>query len=359
MIPAQGRRSRRAVALGGAMLLGLAGSVVAPVATAAVSAVPSVVVAADEPTPAPVATSRSASASPSTARPGEQVIIRGAGWPAQEIVNASICGNNFLNGQGDCDPDSTGQGVADAEGNLIFDMLAAIPPKPCPCVVRISAFSDTNSVSAPIEIVGAPVADPVQDPVQIRVLDVSAKLDGGADLRSLFGLSAQRELVLNIRNPGNTPVLAAPINVGFGHGSDPTDPVLNPDGSSIVVPDLQPGATAEVRVPIEIEPIAAGTYRAKASFVGLDKLLINGQATPEGTLSVTTDTSTYPWGFILLIWLLLQIPLLGLYKRRPVVVTPAPAVAYEFSPDAFGLFEPAQALPDPSSPPPPPGYRTV
>lgn len=302
---------------------------------------------------------REASASPSTARVGERITVRGSGWPATSVINAVICGNNALNGQVDCDPASGAQDVSDTLGDVLFEMVATVPPLPCPCVVRVSALSDAESVSAPLEIIGADVAEPQRDSDTVRALDVSLALSGGPSAASLFGVAAARELTLVARNSGTQPLLQVPVSLTFGSGTNPTDPVVIQDVPNVVLPDLQPGETGEVRVPIEIPAIAAGKYTARASFVGLDTLSENGAALPPGQNSVSTTTTTYPWGLLIVAWLLLQIPLLGLYKRRQVIVVDEVVAQAPHDAGISLLSGATLEQPWPSAPQPPPGFRVV
>lgn len=300
---------------------------------------------------------REASVSPSTARVGEIVTVRGSGWPASSVINAVVCGNNALNGQVDCDPASGAQNVSDNLGGVFLNMAASVPPRPCPCVVKISSLADSVSVTAPLEIVGVDVAEPQRNGNVVRALDVSLSDSGGPTAASLFGVAASRELTLVARNVGTEPLLQVPVSITFGSGTNPTDPVVTRGAPDFVLPDLQPSETGEVKVPIEIPAIAAGKYTARVSFVGLDTLSADGMALPPGQNSISTTTTTYPWGLLVVAWLLLQVPLLGLYKRRQVIVldemASQPPNDASMSWLSGGTFEP----PWPSVPPPPPGFR--
>jgi hypothetical protein len=279
------------------------------------------------------------------------------------LVTASICGNGALNGQVDCDPASAGQSVASPTGLISIEIVAALPPKPCPCVVRTASIADPAAINAPFEINGAPTATPVADPLATRSLQVGLTIVGSGPLVSYFGGPAQRDLLLNVRNSGNSPLDGTPVTVAFGKGDDPTESVLAEGGGAVALPPLQPGQNAELRIPVTIDPVPFGSYTAKATFAGLDAVIVDGQENSAGDLSVKATTSAYPWGLILVAWLVLQIPLLGLYKRRPVVYeAPAEDPLLEQLPVstvvgadpgfAGGMFGSSAALP----PPPPAGF---
>jgi hypothetical protein len=284
------------------------------------------------------------------------------------LVTATVCGNNFLNGSVDCLPSAAGQTNARPDGTFAIEMTVSVPPKPCPCVIRLATDADTNGVTLPFEVEGVPVAPPQQN-LTSRNLDVSASLSGSGPLAAFFGGAAKRELVLTVTNSGSAPLAALPVTLTVGKGLDPTDPLLDANGQPIVIPDLAVGQVVEIRQPVTLPAPAFGQYRVKGTFSGLDFLSVDGERNNVGDLGFSTTTSTYPWGLIVIGWLLLQIPLLGLYKRRPVIVEPAPeedpfaddvpvAAGAEFDGFAQGLFG-AGAVPAAPPIPPPNGFVLV
>jgi hypothetical protein len=312
------------------------------------------------------------------------VLVTGTNWPSQAAVTASVCGNNFLQGSVDCASGGAGQAVSRVDGTVSIEVEITNPPKPCPCVIRMATQADTTGVSVPFEIIGAPTAPP-QINLTSRQLDVEPRVTGTGPIAAFFGGAAERELVLRITNTGSAPLAGLPLVLTIGKGQDPTDPILTAEGFAPTLPDLAVGEVVEVQLPVTIEAPALGRYTIKGQFSGLEVLSVNGVKNNVGDLSFTTTASSYPWGLILVGWLLLQIPLLGLYKRRPVViesgqdaVAPADevlATAYEPAVvDGFaqGVFDappgvpPAIAFPPappaaafPPAPPAPPGFRIV
>lgn len=329
----------------------------------------------------PVLTGRSGVASPPFARPGEVVLVTGTNWPSQAAVTASVCGNNFLQGSVDCASGGAGQAVSRVDGTVSIEVEITNPPKPCPCVIRMATQADTTGVSVPFEIIGAPTAPP-QINLTSRQLDVEPRVTGTGPIAAFFGGAAERQLVLKITNIGSAPLAGLPLVLTIGKGQDPTDPILTAEGLAPTLPDLAVGEVVEIELPVTIEAPALGRYTIKGQFSGLEVLSVNGVKNNVGDLSFTTTASSYPWGLILVGWLLLQIPLLGLYKRRPVViesgqdaVAPVDEVlAAPYEPavvDGFaqGVFDaplgvpPATAFPPPppaaALPPAPPGFRIV
>jgi len=249
-------------------------------------------------------------------------------------------------------------------------------------VVHVAALADSNTVDTPVDVTGAPVGTPSRTSSS-RAVDVNATITGGGPLSAYFGGQAKRELVLVVTNTGSEILVNPVLNLTFGKGQDPATPLPTIDGLPVALGTLQGGQTATYRLPVTIGAVAFGQYRVQGEFIGLDSVSVDqGQNLP-GDLSFQVTTSTYPWILIVLAWLALQIPLLGLYKRRPVVAEdldedplleelPVAGAAPGF---AGGIFEPA-AVPvgvgtaaslaapayDPpvsNAPPPPPGFQSV
>lgn len=237
--------------------------------------------------------------------------------------------------------------------------------------------ADALGVDVPFEVVGAPTAPP-QAEVTSRRLNVDPRLTGSGPLTAFFGGTAKRELLLTVTNTGSAPLVDQPVSLTFGKGDDPTDPLLTAEGLPVTIGSLEVGASTEIRVPVVIDAPAFGQYTVKGLFIGVDAVSVDGEPNDAGDETFSVTTTTYPWGLILIGWLLLQIPLLGLYKRRPVVVVEEPATAPAFEPApeytyagpaveagfAAGVFDavqpmapPAYAVPAP--PPPPAGFRVV
>ena len=363
----------------------------APQAPGVAVAPPQAPGAAVAPPPAQGATepARSAVASPSPTTVGTTVTVRGSSWPPGQLVTSSLCGNLALNGSADCDPKASGQTVATSRGDLVLQLVVSLPPKPCPCVVRTVSLGDSQAVDAPFEIVGAPQSTPTKT-VTRRTVEANARIVGSGPLLALLGGTAKREVVIQVTNTGNEPLLNPELNLAFGKGEDPTEPVVGADGAPVSLGTLNPGQLVELRVPLEISPIPFGSYRLKGSFVGLDSVAVDGVTKGQGDLTFFASTSAYPWLLIVVAWLVLQIPLLGLYKRRPVSVDsldedplydelPMAGAAPGF---AGGIFEeaavpaavgagivgagilasssaPMYSAPASDGPPPPPGYLSV
>lgn len=326
-------------------------------------------------------TGRTASVAPPIAKIGDTVIVTGSGWPAGSLITVAVCGNNYLNGSTDCEPTGQGQTSANATGEIAVQVaLPALPPSPCPCVVHLATLADTNTVDVPFTITGAPTATPSQT-VNRRSVDVSARLTGSGPFAAYIGGAAKRELVISVTNTGSSDLINPTLNLTVGRGENPATPLTSPSGQQPALGTITPGQTVEYRQSVTLGPPAFGQYRVKGEFIGLDSITVDQQKVNAGVLSFSVATSSYPWLLILIAWLLLQIPLLGLYKRRPVEKPLSEDPLIEQLPVASGApgfgvsaFDPTPAMAgapvalatavarpvvDTPAPPPPPGYRAI
>lgn len=163
MTPVSGRGYGRAGALlGVASVLGLVGMVPAR-AHQTVTA----------PAPAPDVTAPASAAprvtvSPVAAAPGQLVVVTIEGWP-RVAVTVALCGNEAARGTGDCDL-AGARGLTGGPRPDAAQVAVALPPAPCPCVVRASTPTSDTVALAPFEVVGAPVAEVVRPVVVTPVV---------------------------------------------------------------------------------------------------------------------------------------------------------------------------------------------
>lgn len=238
-------------------------------------------------------------ATPSAGPPGTPTLIQGTGWPTGSQISISSCGNNALNGDADCDTKGAVTATANADGAFTVRTSLTAPPKPCPCVLFAHSVEGTTTVRFPVDITGQPTATPVEAG-GTRSLQIDSDIEGSGPVQSYFGWPADRELVLTVTNTGTFGVDNPPTSVALGKGDDPTDLL-----TQVQLGSIAPGQTVVVRVPFQLPALSFGAYTAKTTVQGMD--------TPAEARSTT---STYPWGLVIVAWLLLQIPLLGLHRRR-------------------------------------------
>ena len=290
--------------------------------------------AASAPTPAPSAAAAgpiSVTLSSGIVKPNDIIRVAGSGWPARITIQASVCGNNALQGASDCSPSAGGQTVTDSNGVFGLDLPIAKPPKPCPCVVHVVSPDTSATNDAPVVVTGQPTA-PLDTSRTIRTLTATSKLTGAGPLTAWLGGAAKRTFVLTMVNTGNSAITNPGVTLTIGKGADPTTLLATPQVGTILA-----GQTAQYRLPITIKAPAFGQYRVKAYFSDLD--------TP---VSTTASTSSYPWVLIVLVWLLIQPLLLGLYRRRPQVDADpedpfAPELPSLDQPPPVGMFAAAAA----------------
>ena len=238
-------------------------------------------------------------ATPAIGKVGTETLVQLRGWPAGATVQVSTCGNNALNGNADCDNAGSISATTSADGTFTGRATFSKPPKPCPCVLHAFSSQSSQVNNFPIELTGYPTAPPVADS-GTRKLEIRSEVDGGGPLSSWFGAAATRELILTLTNTGTLPLENPPATISLGKGQDPTDLLTLPRLGAIA-----PGQTTEVRVAFELPTLSFGSYTVKTTVAGLD----------EPTAARAT-ASTYPWFLLIGGWLLIQIPLLGLHKRR-------------------------------------------
>jgi hypothetical protein len=302
--------------------------------------------------------------SPAGASVGQTIVIVGGSWPASTAVTATFCGNNAAAPATDCLPTPAGQATTAADGSFsISDVVVAAPPTACPCAVRAVAADGTEALSpftigaavtptAPTFPTAAPTptttaAPPVVPPVATlpgtavptapattfptpitptvpttpgatTPITVDASISGSGPISAYVGGAAQRELVLVVTNTGPTTLTNVGVSLTVGKGSEPTEALQSASGAPLTIPSLTPNSPVELRQPFTIGGPAFGEYRVRAVFSGVPAIdVVGGQAS--GETGVTVATSTYPWLLIILGWLLLQIPLINLYRRRTAV----------------------------------------
>lgn len=230
------------------------------------------------------ATSIEGGALPSSARPGQRVQAWSAGWPASTQVQGVVCGDLAIGGSGTCDLAGAVVARTDREGALALDVVLSRPPRPCPCVIRISTFDGPAlSFNIPVHVIGhrtgtPPVAvEPVADLQlgEIRFADRDTP-------RALLGLGGGARLVVSVVNRGDAPARVPELAYGVGGGDATLDRTVSPD---LEVP---PGQRRDVVIEVSTPPIAFGSYQGAVQWA-------------DGTGPVATAPLTvYPWAVLVL-----------------------------------------------------------
>jgi len=231
---------------------------------------------------------------------GERVGITGTGWsPVGQTVQIQLCGRNAIDLSNDCD--QTNQYTAAIRPGGIFygSLVVQAPPTPCPCVVMVTAAGSFAGVKAPLTIAGAPSAPlpPVTPPgPPVRLIPT---VDAPVSVSSWFGGPKDVTLVLTVKNTSGVPLNAPALSVTVGRGSAPTGFV---EGRPLA--PLPAGASRTLRVPVRIPPFTYGDYTIRSTV-----------ATGQGAVATNIPVTSYPWGLLAVVLLLVALMLLWFVRR--------------------------------------------
>jgi hypothetical protein len=234
---------------------------------------------------------------PVEAAPGETVRVNGWDWPALELVTVELCGGEARRGSADCVQQATRSIPTNRNGELIGALELAIPPVPCPCVVRAWVPGRTEALVAPVRVRGAGFAavEVPEDADGPRVA-VRARLEGSDDGAAWFGAGPERTLVLELENLSEDWIRDPRLDVVWGRTGADADGMLD-------IPELtplRPAGTATVEIPVELPALSVGEFVVTGSLVG------------EPGSEFTVRSTSVPWGLvaipvlILLQWALLK-----------------------------------------------------
>jgi hypothetical protein len=234
---------------------------------------------------------------PVEAAPGETVRINGWDWPSLELVTVELCGAEARRGSADCVQQASRSIPTNRSGELIGALEIAIPPVPCPCVVRAWVPGRTEAHVAPVRVRGAGFAAvEVPDETGGPRVAVRARLEGSDDGAAWFGAGPERTLVLELENLSEDWIREPRLDAVWGRTGADADGMLDiPE-----LPPLRPAGTATVEVPVELPPLSVGEFVVTGSLVG------------EPGSEFTVRSTSVPWGLVaipvvvLLQWALLK-----------------------------------------------------
>lgn len=242
---------------------------------------------------------RLALSAPSVA-PGDSLIVTGEGFPANTSAQVVLCGNLALAGSADCDMPHARVAGTNEKGHFATEMAVALPPSPCPCVIQASSLALSSAVTTPVEVVGAPKTQPQGVvPAQPTALKAKASLEGSGPTAAWFGGQPHRTLVLDVTNPGTTPVSSPVVQLTVGRGDNPTTATQAPDLGVIA-----PGETKTYKIPVELDAFAVGNYTVRG--------VIKGDGEP---VTFRAKTGAFPWGLVAVVLLVVQLVLLAVRDR--------------------------------------------
>ena len=236
--------------------------------------------------------------SPNTVKPNEQVTVTGRNFPPDSDIQTQVCGNNALNGSADC-VQSTAQEVSTTKSGLFQMQLdVTIPAKPCPCVVMAIDFSSSLTPTAPINIIGAPVATPKGSSIhKLQVLD--AYLTGNGPWTAWFGAPPQRTLVITVRNPNTSAYVNPPLILAIGNAGDTT----THEATTQNLATIGANAVKTYQIPVSFPAVSVGEHQVVGIVgdAGLSK-------------SFKVQTWLFPWGLLVVILIVLELILLAITR---------------------------------------------
>lgn len=247
--------------------------------------------------------------------PGRPVRAVGSGWQPGTTVQVEICGGGALRGSADCDTLRAAVSLVAADGTFRLTLIAGVPPRACPCLLRAMAGQGGARAQTPIGVSGAPEGAPPGAPAPaVRVDVVEAALSGGPRFAELFGAPAHRTLTVTLRNPGDQPLGRAPLIIAWGPGGTADLPVGTP-----LTAEIPARAERSYRIPVRLPAAAFGRYSVGGRYASAE-------------FSVATDV--YPWGLLGLAFLAVLLTVFtaavavrrGVERRRTRRPVPAPAV---------------------------------
>lgn len=256
---------------------------------------------------------------------GESLRIEGADWPSGVLVSAVICGNAALDGSVDCDLQRSSTNAVAIDGRLRLELVVAVPPQPCPCLLRVSDAATQLVVDVPVEIAGVEVAEPESrfSPRGLAALEiVDVEVSGSGPVWAWFGAAPRRDLVVTLRNAGDEAVTGVSLLASWS-GGDGTTRVSEP----VEVPTVGTSVEVEMRVELQFDVMANGTYQAGG------ELISGGES-----IGFATVTQMRPWGLFGLgiaaavavpLWLVWRLLRRVVRRRRARAAMAAEAAALE------------------------------
>ncbi|MFF3698554.1 hypothetical protein [Streptomyces sp. NPDC002221] len=241
---------------------------------------------------APMVPGHSVALSRSEVAKGADITVTGKGWRPGALLMLLVCGESnpelgVIGGTNSC-ANADGQAVTtDDKGSFSKVLVAAPPPKPCPCVVHVATVQGEQAVvDTELKITGHPEEPlPASGPGKLAVL-TEPRLDGSGSLLTWFGAPPARTLVFTVGNLGSGPVKDPVFQLGTAHG------VFAPQWEDRQWKGtIQAGQKAEIRLDFELSPGAHGDYQISLQYA--KKLLATE---PWGV--------DRPWG-VTLFWILL------------------------------------------------------
>jgi hypothetical protein len=249
--------------------------------------------------PASAQAAPSLTVAPSAAPVGATVVISARNFPPLiQNLQVEVCGNQGAGGSADCDQ-SGARNFASGSGIFQVNLVVTRPPAPCPCAIAAYAPSLGAPVTVPFTVIGAPTAPVVTPQLHTGLVINQVRLVGSNSWGAWFGAAPRRTLLLTVSNTGNVAAVSPPLVLKIGRGPNPSDTVPSP-----ILTTLGPRTAQTYQIPVNFPVLSFGSYT------------LTGQLGPSGeTTGFTTATSSWPWGLIGVVLVLIQLTLVWIRNR--------------------------------------------
>ena len=230
--------------------------------------------------------------------PGDRVVVTVGRFDAGEVT-ISVCGNNALRGSADCNmPDSEGVALRLDAVSTLAELPIAVPPVPCPCVLRVSTRNNEQVAYAPINLIGHPTApltppEDLKDPLDVSVVAAPTPAGLMTRLRSSAGGATKYDIEVTVTNRSSATF--SNVRVSGSGGRNPGEELVGID----------------IGDPGKLEPGQTWTGSATSELPALTLGEVEWRATASGAGSPTTSTANTdgtPW----LLWTLAVVLVLDL-----------------------------------------------
>jgi hypothetical protein len=214
-------------------------------------------------------TGPSVTVTPASAKVGTRVVFTAKGFQSAAIT-ATVCGNNALSGSVDCDqPHAVSIGALKPGQEVSENLLVAHPPKPCPCVVRVTNDTGDEVATTPLRIVGhktAPLVAPPPAVVDNRLLQLTitaTQVNRGAwkTVVSNLGGAITYDVVVSVQNKTDANLHDLVATGAVGRSA--TDTVQAFDLAQL--PPLPPGFVWTQKLRITLPAPAIGDFHWRLS----------------------------------------------------------------------------------------------
>lgn len=238
------------------------------------------------------------------ARQGERMFLTIAGFRSP-VVTAAICGNDARRGSGDCD--TTGSKTIELlrdGSSTVSEFLVALPPEPCPCVVRVASSDNSEVAVADITLANHPTGPVVgsdlslANPISVSLAVERAPRGFLGWFRSSMGGGTDYDTIITVRNRTTEPVDTTNLRIWAQRGTRVLTEL------DIAPPSVEAGAVAQ-----EVQRI-----RLPAPVYGSADWLVNAGTATSPTVVAAHTTSHLPG--LLLVVLALLVADLGILVFR-------------------------------------------